>query len=231
MLNYKGKSQPMLNNDFRQGLARSVDRVNIAKVSYDGLTAPITIPDLPSHPTYDKSIADQWNFDLTKAADFFRTSGFPKASFQLVARSNQPDTVQAAQIIKASLATIDVTANIDLRDQATAVTQAAQGAYESWLMFCNIGIPEVQDFEDCGNNFNPAALPFTSYNAAYSTAAATTDPTQRIAAFKQVWQSLHDGAWAIPICMRGSLFAQKPNIKGVAYDAKTHLVFNGIQKT
>jgi peptide/nickel transport system substrate-binding protein len=231
MLNYKGKSQAMLNNDFRQGLARSVDRVNVAKVSYDGLTSPITIPDLPSHPTYDKTIADEWNFDLNSANSFFQKSGFSKASFQLVARSNQTDTVQAAQIIKASLAQIGVTVNIDLRDQATAVQQAAQGAYESWLMFCNIGIPEVQDFEDCGNNFNPKALPFTTYNDAYNTAAATTDPAQRVAAFKQVWKALHEGAWAIPICMRGSLFAQKSNISGVQYDAKTHLVYTSIQKT
>jgi len=231
MLNYKGKSQAMLNNDFRQGLARAVDRVNVAKVSYDGLTAPITIPDLPSHPTYDNTIADAWNYDLTQAAAFFKSSGFANASFQLVARSNQPDTVQAAQIIKASLASAGVTVNIDLRDQATAVTQAAQGAYESWLMFCNIGIPEVQDFEDCGNNFNPTALPFTTYNDAYNKAAATTDPTQRVAAFKQVWQTIHDGAWAIPVCMRGSLFAQKTSIRGVVYDAKTHLVYNGIQKS
>jgi hypothetical protein len=46
-----------------------------------------------------------------------------------------------------------------------------------------------------------------------------------------VWKALHEGAWAIPICMRGSLFAQKSNISGVQYDAKTHLVYTSIQKT
>lgn len=230
MLNYNGKSPAMRNVDFRQALARSVDRVAVTKTAYDGLVQPITIPDLPSHATYDKGIADEWNYNLNSAMQYLKQSGLSNPSFQLVARSNQTDTQQAAQIIKASLAKIGVTVNIDLRDQATAITQAAQGAYESWLMYCNVGIPEVQDFEDCGNNFNPDVLPFQGYDSAYNRAAATTNPAQRVTAFKQVWKEIHNGAWAIPISMRGTLFAQRSAVKGVAYDAKTHLIYQGIQK-
>ena len=100
---------------------------------------------------------------------------------------------------------------------------------------CSIGVPEVQDFEDC-SVYRPNKGPFSgdktfpNYRDAYYAAAAVVDPKKRIDAFKKVFETLHETAWAVPVCMRGLLCGQQSKVKGVVYDAKTHLVFQNIVK-
>ena len=78
---------------------------------------------------------------------------------------------------------------------------------------------------------SPARRPSPNSSRPYYDAAAIVDPQQRIAAFKQVFEVLHETAWAVPICMRGLLCGQSKQISGVVYDAKTHLVYQGIVKS
>jgi len=144
-------------------------------------------------------------------------------------------TSKVAQIVQGDLAKIGVTANIALKDPTTLVNDGIAGNFESNVYACSVGVPEVQDFEDCSvyrPNKGPFSGPktFPEYKESYYKASAIFDPAERIAAFKKVFQVLHDTAWAVPICMRGLLCGQSPKISGVVYDAKTHLVYQDIAK-
>ena len=236
VLNYAGANSALQNVNIRQAVARAIDRDAIVKNVYYGLVQPITLPMPPSDPTYDPVIAAEWNFNLAAAAEFVKKSGIANPSFELRAASNDPDARRIAQIVQGDLAKIGVTVKITLMDSTTQVNDAIAGNFESNVYACSVGVPNVQDFEDCsvyraGKGPFSGPKTFPSYKAAYDKAAALVDEQQRIAAFKDVFRTLHETAWAIPICMRGLLCGQQPKVTGVAYDAKTHLMFQDIVKS
>lgn len=236
VLNYTDPKSALGNENIRQAIARAIDRKGIVKNVYYDLVQPITIPMSPSSPTYDPAIAAEWDFNLAAAAEFVKKSGIAHPSFTLRAGTNDPDGQKIAQIIKGDLARIGVTANIALVDPTTLVNDAVIGNFQANVYACSIGVPEVQDFEDC-SVYRPNKGPFSgdktfpNYKQAYYSAAAVVDPQARITAFKHVFEILHQDAWAIPICMRGLLCGQSKQISGVVYDAKTHLVYQGIVKS
>jgi peptide/nickel transport system substrate-binding protein len=236
VLNYTQSNSDLHNVNIRQAIARGIDRAAIVKNVYYGLVQPITIPMSPSDPTYDPSIAAEWDFNLNAAAEYVKRSGIRNPSFQLRAGTNDPDAQKIAQIIKGDLAKVGLTVNIALVDPTTLVNDAVVANFQANVYACSIGVPEVQDFEDC-SVYRPNKGPFSgqntfaNYKQAYYAAAAIVDQQARIAAFKKVFETLHQDAWAIPICMRGLLCGQSAQISGVAYDAKTHLVYQGIAKS
>jgi peptide/nickel transport system substrate-binding protein len=236
VLNYTAPDSALANVNIRQAVARAIDRQAIVKNVYFGRVQPITIPMPPSDPTYDPTIAAEWDFNLAAAAEYVKKSGLTKPSFELRVGSNDPDARKIAQIIQSDLAKIGVNANLALKDPTTLVNDAIAGNFDSNVYACSIGVPEVQDFEDCSvyrPNKGPFSGPktFPEFKQAYYTAAAVVDPQQRIAAFKKVFEVLHQTAWAVPICMRGLLCGQSNQVSGVVYDAKTHLVYQGIVKS
>jgi ABC-type transport system substrate-binding protein len=236
VLNYTKPDSPLANVNIRQAVARAIDRQAIVKNVYYGLVQPITIPMPPSDPTYDAQIAAEWDFNLDAAAEYVKKSGLTNPTFELRTGSNDPDGRKVGEIIKADLAKIGVSANLALKDPTTLVNDAIAGNFQANVYACSVGVPEVQDFEDCSvyrPNTGPFSGPktFQDYKDAYYAAAAVVDPQQRIAAFKKVFETLHQDAWAIPICMRGLLCGQQGKVTGVAYDAKTHLVYQGIVKS
>jgi len=235
VLNYTRPDSALANVNIRQAVARAVNREAIVKSVYFGRVQPITIPMPPSDPTYDPVIAAQWNYDLDAASAFVKKSGLTNPTFELRVGSNDPDARKVAQIVQGDLAKIGVTANIALKDPTTLVNDGIAGNFESNVYACSVGVPEVQDFEDCSvyrPNKGPFSGPktFPEYKESYYKASAIVDSAERIAAFKKVFQVLHDTAWAVPICMRGLLCGQSPKISGVVYDAKTHLVYQDIAK-
>ncbi len=236
VLNYTDPKSTLSNENIRQAIARAIDRKAIVKNVYYDLVQPITIPMSPASPTYDPAIAAEWDFNLAAAAEFVKKSGIASPSFNLRTGTNDPDGQKIAQIVKDDLAKIGVTANIALVDPTTLVNDAVIGNFQANVYACSIGVPEVQDFEDC-SVYRPNKGPFSgdktfpNYKQAYYSAAAVVDPQARIAAFKHVFEIVHQDAWAIPICMRGLLCGQSKQISGVTYDAKTHLVYQGIVKS
>jgi peptide/nickel transport system substrate-binding protein len=236
VLNYSNPKSVLKNEDIRQAIARSIDRKGIVKTVYYDLVQPITIPMSPSDPTYDPKISAEWDFNLGAAAEYVKKSGINNPSFDLRAGSNDPDAQKIAQIVKDDLAKIGITANISLIDPTTLVNDAIIGNFQANVYACSIGVPNVQDFEDC-SVYRPDKGPFSgdktfpNYKNAYYAASATVNPQARIHAFKHVFEVLHEDAWAIPICMRGLLCGQSQHISGVAYDAKTHLIYQGIVKS
>lgn len=236
VLNYEGPNEVLKNPDIRQAIARAIDRKTIAETVFFGLVDPITIPMPRSAPTYDAEIAGEWDFNLEKAAEFVKKSGIENPTFELRAYANDPSNRLIAQIIQGDLAKIGITANIALTDPTTMVNDAIAGNFQSNVYACSIGVPDVADFEDC-SVYRHSTGPFSGdktfpdFVEAYQAASAVVDPTERTEAFKGVFRIVHERAWAIPIVMRGQLFAEAGNIKGVAYDAKTHLVYDDIVKS
>ncbi len=214
VLNYAGSNDALQNQKLRQAVAMSIDRQSIVKNVYFGLVAPITIPMSPADPTYDPQIAAEWDFNLEKAAQLVKELGVQNPSFEMRVQSQDPSGRKVAQIIQGDLAKIGVKTEIKLMDSTTMVNDAIAGNFQSNVYACSIGVPNVQDFEDC-SVYRPNKGPFsgdktfTDYKDAYYSAAALVDEQARIDGFKKVFSILHERAWAIPICMRGSALRAK----------------------
>ncbi len=220
VLNYTRPHSALANVNIREAVARAIDRRAIVKNVYYDLVQPITIPMPPSAPSYDPKIAAEWDFNLDAAAAYVKKSGLAKPGFELRVGSNDPDARKVAEIIQGDLAKIGLAATIALKDPTTLVNDAVIGNFDANVYACSVGVPNVQDFEDCSvyrPNKGPFAGPktFPNYKQAYYAAAAIVDPQQRIAAFKHVFEVLHEDAWAVPICMRGLLCGQSAAISGV----------------
>ncbi|HVC76339.1 MAG TPA: ABC transporter substrate-binding protein [Candidatus Micrarchaeaceae archaeon] len=235
VLNYADNNDALKNQQIRQAISLSIDRDSIVKNVYYNLVKPIIIPMPPSNHDYDPSTIQEWQFNLSKAAQLVKASGISNPTFQMGAASNDPNAGQIAQIIASDLAKVGITAQIQLMDSTTQVTNALKGDFQSNVYACSVGVPNVQDFEDCsvyrpnvGPFSGPKALP--NYVTAYQAAAVTVNPADRTAAFKKVFEALLEDAWAIPICTRGLLCGQASHVSGVSYDAKTHLVYQNIVK-
>lgn len=235
VLNYAKPGSALANVSIRQAVARAIDRNSIVKNVYYGLVKPITIPMPPGDPTYDPKIAAEWDYNLDAAAEFVRKSGIANPRFELRVASNDPDATQVVQIIQSDLAKIGIKVDIAIKDPTVLVNDAIAGNFEANIYACSVGVPEVQDFEDCSvyrPNTGPFSGPktFPEFKQAYYRAAGITDAAARTAAFKDVFEVLHQTAWAVPICMRGLLCGQAKGVSGVAYDAKTHLIYQNIVK-
>ncbi len=138
-----------------------------------------------------------------------------------------------AQIIQGDLGEIGVTANIALKDPTTLVNDAIAGNFRYRTSTPALSACRRFGTSRIAASIGPTKEPFSGaktfpeFKKSYYDAAAIVDPQQRIAAFKQVFEVLHETAWAVPICMRGLLCGQSKQISGVVYDAKTHLVYQG----
>ena len=141
-----------------------------------------------------------------------------------------------AEIIQGDLAKIGVAATIALKDPTTLVNDAIIGNFDANVYACSVGVPNVQDFEDCSvyrPNKGPFAGPKTLPGLQAGLLCRCRD-RRSAAAHRRVQARVRGAArdaWAVPICMRGLLCGQSAAISGVAYDAKTHLVYQGIVKS
>ena len=116
------------------------------------------------------------------------------------------------------------------------MNDAVDGNFQSNVYACSVGVPEVQDFEDC-SVYRPNKGPFPVTRRSPTTKthitppAAVVDRRHASPRSRKCSKTLHQDAWAIPICMRGLLCGQQRKVAGVVYDAKTHLVYQEIVKS
>lgn len=235
LLNFDSPNPVMRDQRLRQAVSLAVDRTTIIRDVFQNQVLPLVIPMPPNSTGYYPPNMNDWQFNLQKAKQLVEASGVKNPSFTLTAVGGDPVSTQIVEIVKSNLATIGITASITLVDSTTLINNLIAGDFEGAWFACTVGGPDPSVFNSCGF-FVPSASAkflnvykaFPDYVATYQKAYSVVDPTQRTADFRALFGELLEEAYAIPICQRGILCGQSPNVKGVAYDEKSHLIYTNI---
>ena len=108
---------PFDNKLARQALQYAIDRQGIVKTVLFGQSRATALPWGPGSPAYDPSANIRYSFDLAKTKQMFEAAGVTAGtSFEIITPSTYPELTSIAEILKADLAKIGYTLNIQTMD-------------------------------------------------------------------------------------------------------------------
>ncbi len=183
--------EPFQDVRVRQALCYAIDREEILQFVSDGKGTLIGSSMIPAFGKYfDDSLTDSYPTDLEKAKALLAEAGYPDGfSFTITVPSNYRQHVDTAQVVANQLKDINVTANVNLVDWDTWLSETYVGRnYEATII--GVDAPQltasafldrfVSDAGDNFINFNNSA-----YDAAFERAMSTTDDATRTEAFRE----------------------------------------------
>ncbi|MCR5398960.1 MAG: ABC transporter substrate-binding protein [Lachnospiraceae bacterium] len=175
----------------RQALCYAIDPQEIMDYAFDGIGSEIGSSMFPSFGKYFMpELNDVYNQDIDKAKGLLAEAGYPDGfEFTIKVPSNYTQHVDTAQVLKEEFKKIGVTADIELIEWNSWLSDVYSGReYEATVIGVDASslTPSalLSRFQsEAGNNF----VNFNSaeYDAAYAAAVASTDDAKQTEYFKQ----------------------------------------------
>ncbi len=188
-----------LNNDFepfsdirvRQALCYAVNRQEVLDFVSDGNGTIIGTSMIPAFGKYyDESLAELYPYDVTKAKELLAEAGYGDGfTFTITVPSNYQQHVDTAQVIAEQLKDVNVTAEIQLVDWNTWLSETYTNRnYEATVIGVDAPQLTATAFLDrfvstAGDNF--VNYENADYDVAFANAMATTDEAQKVVYFKE----------------------------------------------
>ena len=188
-----------LNNDFepfsdvrvRQALCYAVNREEVLDFVSDGKGTIIGTSMIPAFGKYyDESLAELYPYDVQKAKDLLAEAGYGDGfTFTITVPSNYQQHVDTAQVIAEQLKDVNVTAEIQLVDWNTWLSETYSNRnYEATVIGVDAPQLTATAFLDrfvstAGDNF--VNYENADYDVAFANAMATTDEAQKVVYFKE----------------------------------------------
>jgi peptide/nickel transport system substrate-binding protein len=176
----------------RRALDAAIDRAALVNVVFNGMFAPNVQPVAPNSPFYDEALPPP-SRDLARAKALLRQAGVtPPVSLELLTL-NQPDSLQAAEVIQSMAAE----AGFDIHIVAMEATAAGQvqrsGDYQAYLNGWSGRVDaDGNTFQFLhtgqGNNFTGYSNP--TVDRLLQQGRDMTDIGKRRVAYQQVWAAL-----------------------------------------
>jgi len=175
----------------RQALCYAIDPGEIMDYAFDGRGSEIGSSMFPSFGKYFMpELNDTYNQDLDKAKALLAEAGYADGfEFSIKVPSNYTQHVDTAQILKEEFKKIGVTANIELIEWSSWLSDVYQGRdYEATVIGVDASTLSPRAllgrFEStAGNNFVNFADP--AYDAAYNAAVKSTDDAVQTENYKK----------------------------------------------
>lgn len=176
----------------RRALDAAIDRAALVNVVFNGMFAPNVQPVAPNSPFYDEALTPPPR-DLAKAKSLLRQAGVTLPITLELLTPNQPDSLQAAEVIQSMAAE----AGIDIRIVAMEVTAAGQaeqrGDYQAYLSGWSGRVDaDGNTFQFLhtgqGNNFTGYSNP--TVDKLLEQGRAMTDLGKRRIVYQQAWETL-----------------------------------------
>ncbi|MBQ7766114.1 MAG: ABC transporter substrate-binding protein [Lachnospiraceae bacterium] len=188
-----------LNNDFepfsdvrvRQALCYAVNREEVLDFVSDGKGTIIGTSMIPAFGKYyDESLSEMYPYDVQKAKDLLAEAGYADGfTFSITVPSNYQQHVDTAQVIAEQLKDVNVTAEIQLVDWNTWLSETYSNRnYEATVIGVDAPQLTATAFLDrfvstAGDNF--VNYKNADYDVAFANAMATTDEAQKVVYFKE----------------------------------------------
>lgn len=188
-----------LNNDFepfadvrvRQALCYAINRQEILEFVSDGKGTVIGTSMIPAFGKYyDESLTDMYPYNVQKAKDLLAEAGYADGfTFTITVPSNYQQHVDTAQVIAQQLQAVGITAEIQLVDWNTWLSETyTNRQYEATVIGVDAPQLTATAFLDrfvstAGDNFINYAN--AEYDVAFENATSTTDEAEKVVYFKE----------------------------------------------
>jgi peptide/nickel transport system substrate-binding protein len=176
----------------RQALDAAIDRAALVNVVFNDMFAPNAQPVAPNSPFYDEALAPPPR-DLAKAKALLRQAGVtPPIALELLTL-NQPDSLQAAEVIQSMAAEAGFDIHI-VAMEATAAGQTEQrGDYQIYMNGWSGRLDadgNTYQFLHTGQGNNFMGYSNPTVDKLLEQGRGTTDMANRRVVYQQVWEVL-----------------------------------------
>jgi peptide/nickel transport system substrate-binding protein len=189
---------PRANNPYgrnalvRQALDLAIDRAALVNVVFNDMYVPGVLPVSPSSPFYDASLTPPAR-DVAKAKALLRQAGVSLPVKLELLTPNQPDILQAAEVVQSMAAEAGFEVHIQAMEFASSLQASQRGDYEAYMIGWS-GRVDIDGntyqflYSGQGNNVSHYSSP--TVDRLLDAGRGTTDLTQRRALYRQLWPEL-----------------------------------------
>ena len=215
--------QPFDNELVRKALCYAVDVDEMLQLTADGHGTKVGSSMYPAFGKYfDAALADAYPHDVQKAKQLLTEAGYPDGfSFTLTVPSNYQPHVDTAVVLVEQLKQVGITANIQLVDWNTWVSDVYKGRnFEATVCGFDSSLLNASGMLarwESGNSKNMIGYSNSAYDAAYNAAQSTYDDAQQTAYYKECLQILSDTAANVYLQDLADFVAVSPKLKGFAF--------------
>lgn len=207
----------------RQALCYAVDKQGIIDLAFDGYGSPIGSSMYPAFGKYfDEDLINYYTKDVEKAKSLLAEAGYPDGfSMTITVPSNYQPHIDTAQVIVEQLKEIGVTAEIQLVEWGTWLSDVYAGRqFQSTVVGVDASNMTARALLErfsstAGNNFinyNNA-----EYDKLFAAALASYDDAEQTAIYKQMLENLTVNAANVYIQDLADLVAVRQGLEGVTF--------------
>lgn len=218
---------PLDKKEVRQALSYSLNRVDLVKTAFFGVSKPITsIFYSPASLGYREDLVMAHPFDLTKARKLLDDAGVSTLDLTLVVTPAWPQMKLWGLVWQQDLAKINV--NLKLNEVENAKFNEIGAAKDfqgndlvGWLNGRTTRDPAIfwsTQGNVRANQQNPRGLVNEDLERMVAAGATETDPEKRKTIYQQLNQLAIDSSHIIPVATNPRIFAYKKAVQGVTID-------------
>jgi peptide/nickel transport system substrate-binding protein len=176
----------------RQAFAAAIDSTALVQVVYNGMYAPSVQPVSASSPFYDPALEPPPR-DVAKAKALLKQAGVPLPVKVELLTPNQPDVLQAAEVIQSMTAEAGFDVHIQAMEFASSLQASVRGDYEAYLIGWSGRVDadgNTYAFLHSGQGNNATHYSNPTVDKLLDEARGMTDVAKRRADYHQVWSEL-----------------------------------------
>jgi peptide/nickel transport system substrate-binding protein len=231
---------PLDKKEVRQALSYSLNRADMVKTAFFGVSKPITSTFYsPASIAYREDLVMAHAFDLDKAKQLLTGAGVQNLELSFVVTPAWPQMKLWGLVWQQDLARIGVTLKINEVENAKFYEIGAANDFEGndligWLNGRTTRDPAI--FWSTQGNYransqNPRGYVNEDLEKAVASGAVETDPDKRKTIYQQLNQLSIDESHVIAVATNPRIFAYKKAIQGATVDLNGNLFLNTTTKT
>jgi peptide/nickel transport system substrate-binding protein len=229
---------PLDKKAVRQALSYSLNRVEMAKSAFFGISRPITSPFYsPSSIAYREDLVMAHAFDLDKAKSLLEGAGASNLQLMGSVTPRWPQMKLFMLLWQADLAKIGVKLTVNEVETAKFYDISAAKDLQGhdilpWLNARVTRDPAILWSSQAnyrGNERNPYGFQNAELEKLIAEGASELDPTKRKATYQKLNEMLVDESYMIHVATDPRIWAYSKGLTGVVYDQSGNVMFAGAQ--
>ncbi len=176
----------------RQAFEAAIDRAALVDVVYSGMYAPSVQPVSASSPFYDPALVPPPR-DVAKAKALLKQAGVTLPVKVELLTPNQPDVLQAAEVVQSMTAEAGFDVHIQAIEFASSLQASVRGDYEAYMIGWSGRVDadgNTYAFLHSGQGNNASHYSNPTVDTLLDEARSTTDVAKRRADYFKVWAEL-----------------------------------------
>ncbi|HTI79656.1 MAG TPA: ABC transporter substrate-binding protein [Acetobacteraceae bacterium] len=200
----------------RQAFSAAIDRAALVNVVYSDMYAPSVQPVSASSPFYDPSLKPPPR-DVAKAKALLKQAGVTLPVKMDLMTPNQPDQLQAAEVIQSMTAEAGFEVHIQAVEFASSLQASARGDYQAYLIGWSGRVDADGNsyaFLRSGQGNNVSHYSNPTVDALLDAARGSTDLAKRKTEYAKVWEQVQQDLPVMYLYNPRNIMAMSVKVKG-----------------